>query len=136
MGRIIGIDYGQKRVGLAVSDPLFLFASPLDTLPPDKVTPFLQQYHTANPIERFVVGYPKLLNNTPAQNAQRVEAFVKHLQRTFPDIPITLADERFTSRMAFQAMIDGGLKKKDRQDKAMVDRISAVLILQGFLDQK
>ncbi|MDD2288905.1 MAG: Holliday junction resolvase RuvX [Bacteroidales bacterium] len=133
MGRIIGIDYGQKRVGLAVSDPLRIFAIPLETLTVDKVTGFLKKYNEEQPIDLFVVGYPKHLNNTPAQNASRVTAFVTHLQRTFPNIPVTLADERFTSKMAFQAMIDGGVKKKDRRNKATIDKISAVIILQEYL---
>ncbi len=133
MGRIMGIDYGQKRVGLAVSDPLRIFAIPLETVTVDKVTGFLRKYNEDQPIDMFVVGYPRNLDNTPAQNASRVTAFVTHLRRTFPQIPVTLADERFTSKMAFQAMIDGGLKKKDRRDKATIDKVSAVIILQEYL---
>jgi len=133
MGRILGIDFGQKRVGLAVSDPLNIFAVPLDTVPADQVTEYLKRYIQGNPVETFVLGYPKRLDNTPAQNAPRVTAFVTHLKRIFPSIPVVLVDERFTSRMAFQAMIDGGMKKKDRRDKATVDKISAVIILQEFL---
>ncbi len=133
MGRILGIDFGQKRVGLAVSDPLNIFAVPLDTVPADQVTEYLKRYIQGNPVETFVLGYPKRLDNTPAQNAPRVTAFETHLKRTFPSIPVVLVDERFTSRMAFQAMIDGGMKKKDRRDKATVDKISAVIILQEFL---
>ncbi|MFA5497558.1 MAG: Holliday junction resolvase RuvX [Bacteroidales bacterium] len=133
MGRILGIDYGQKRVGIAVSDPLNLFAIPLQTVAVDKVTDFLKKYLQEQQVSTFVVGYPKNLNNTPSQNAPRVTAFVTHLKRTFPDIPVVLVDERFTSKMAFQAMIDGGMKKKDRRNKANVDKISAVLILQEYL---
>ncbi|MBP6868432.1 MAG: Holliday junction resolvase RuvX [Bacteroidales bacterium] len=133
MRRIMGIDYGQKRVGLAVSDPLRIFAIPLETVTVDKVTGFLRKYNEDQPIDMFVVGYPRNLDNTPAQNASRVTAFVTHLRRTFPQIPVTLADERFTSKMAFQAMIDGGLKKKDRRDKATIDKVSAVIILQEYL---
>ena len=129
----MGIDYGQKRVGLAVSDPLRIFAIPLETVTVDKVTGFLRKYNEDQPIDMFVVGYPRNLDNTPAQNASRVTAFVTHLRRTFPQIPVTLADERFTSKMAFQAMIDGGLKKKDRRDKATIDKVSAVIILQEYL---
>ena len=136
MGRIMGIDYGQKSVGLAVSDPLNIFATPLQTVTVDKVTDFLKEYTASEPVDLFVVGYPKHLNNTPSQNAPRVTAFVTHLKRTFPAIPIVLADERFTSKMAFQAMIDGGVKKKDRRDKATIDKISAVLILQEYLKNK
>ncbi|MDD2330432.1 MAG: Holliday junction resolvase RuvX [Bacteroidales bacterium] len=133
MGRIMGIDYGQKRVGLAVSDPLNIFATPLQTVTVDKVTDFIKKYTASEPVDLFVVGYPRHLNNTPAQNAPRVTAFVTHLKRIFPTIPVILTDERFTSKMAFQAMIDGGLKKKDRRDKATIDKISAVLILQEYL---
>ena len=129
----MGIDYGQKRVGLAVSDPLRIFAIPLETVTVDKVTGFLRKYNEDQPIDMFVVGYPRNLDNTPAQNASRVTAFVTHLRRTFPQIPVTLADERFTSKMAFQAMIDGGVKKKDRRNKATIDKISAVIILQEYL---
>ncbi len=136
MGRILGIDYGQKRVGIAVSDPLNIFAIPLQTITVDKVTAFLKEYIKEQPIKLFVVGYPKHLNNTPAQNAPRVMAFVTHLKRTFPDIPVVLRDERFTSKMALRAMIDGGMKKKDRRNKANVDKISAVIILQEFLQSK
>ena len=117
MGRILGIDYGQKRVGIAVSDPLHLFAIPLQTVTINKVTDFLKKYVEEQPVTTFVVGYPKNLNNTPSDNAPRVMAFVTHLNRIFPDIPVVLADERFTSKMAFQAMIDGGMKRKDRQNK-------------------
>lgn len=136
MGRILGIDYGQKRVGIAVSDPLHLFAIPLQTVTIDKVTDFLKKYVEEQPVTTFVVGYPKNLNNTPSDNAPRVMAFVTHLNRIFPDIPVVLADERFTSKMAFQAMIDGGMKRKDRQNKSHVDKISAVLILQEYLQNK
>lgn len=136
MGRILGIDYGQKRVGIAVSDPLHLFAIPLQTVTIDKVTDFLKKYVEEQPVTTFVVGYPKNLNNTPSDNAPRVMAFVAHLNRIFPDIPVVLADERFTSKMAFQAMIDGGMKRKDRQNKSHVDKISAVLILQEYLQNK
>ena len=129
----MGIDYGQKRVGLAVSDPLRIFAIPLETVTVDKVTGFLRKYNEDQPIDMFVVGYPRNLDNTPAQTASRVTAFVTHLRTTFPQIPVTLADERFTSKMAFQAMIDGGLKKKDRRDKATIDKVSAVIILQEYL---
>ena len=133
MGRILGIDYGQKRVGIAVSDPLQIFAVPLQTVATDKVVDFIKQYNKEQPVKLFVVGYPKNLNNTPAQNAPRVTAFVTHLKRVFPEIPVVLTDERFTSKMALQAMIEGGMKKKDRRNKANVDKVSAVLILQEYL---
>jgi len=134
MERIIGIDYGTKRVGLAVSDPLGIFASALDTVPAHKIISFLQSYIMTQPVSRFVVGYPKNMNNTPSENAQHVELFVKQLKKTFSTIPVSLEDERYTSKLAFRAMIDGGLKKMQRRDKATVDKVSAALILQGYLN--
>ena len=134
MERIIGIDFGLKRVGVAVSDPLGIFASALDTIPSAKIMIYLQSYIAGQPVSRFVVGYPKNLDNTPAENAQRVTQFVKQLNKIFPSIPVSLEDERFTSQMAFRAMIDGGLKKMQRRDKTTVDKVSAALILQGYLD--
>jgi putative Holliday junction resolvase len=134
MLRIIGIDYGKKRAGLAVTDPLHLFATALDTVPTGELIGFLQRYLQKEPTERFVVGYPKNLNNAPAEAAQYVDAFLKQLHKHFPAIPVTLVDERFTSKMAFRAMIDGGVKKMDRRNKATIDKVSAVIILQGYLD--
>jgi len=134
MLRIVGIDYGKKRVGLAVTDPLHLFATALDTVAAADVLNYLKQYMKKEPVERFVVGYPKNLNNAPAEAAQYVEAFLKQLQHLFPAIPVTLIDERFTSKMAFQAMIDGGVKKMDRRNKGTIDKVSAVIILQSYLD--
>ncbi|MCL2501539.1 MAG: Holliday junction resolvase RuvX [Bacteroidales bacterium] len=134
MERVIGIDFGPKRVGLAVSDPLGIFASALDTVAATKIMTYLQTYTLGQPVSRFVVGYPKNLDNTPSENAGHVSLFVKQLQKKFPDIPVSLEDERYTSKMAFRAMIDGGLKKMQRRDKATIDKVSAALILQGYLD--
>ena len=134
MERILGIDFGTKRVGLAVSDPLSIFASALETVPATKIISYLQSYVVGQPVSRFVVGYPKNLDNTPAENAQHVERFVKQLKKTFPTIPVSLEDERFTSKLALRAMIDGGVKKMQRREKATVDKVSAALILQGYLD--
>ena len=134
MERILGIDFGQKRVGLAVSDPLGIFASALDTIPATKIMTYLQGYLAQQSVSRFVVGYPKNLDNTPSDNAPYVARFVKELTKIFPTVPISLEDERYTSKMAFRAMIDGGLKKMQRRDKEMVDKVSAALILQGYLD--
>ncbi|MCQ2171644.1 MAG: Holliday junction resolvase RuvX [Bacteroidales bacterium] len=136
MNRTIGIDYGSARVGVAVSDPLGIFASPLETVPSAKIIEYLQKYANAETIERFVVGYPLNLNGAPAQCAPDVDAFLKRLQKAFPDIPVALEDERFTSVLAHRAMIDGGMKKSDRRDKNSVDKISAAIILQGYLDKK
>lgn len=135
MNRIIGIDYGRKRVGVAVSDPLRIFASPLDTVHSANIIEYLQKYSENETIERFVVGYPMNLNNKPSEAATDVDAFLNRLRKVFPNIPITLEDERFTSVLAHRAMIDGGMKKSDRRDKASVDRISATIILQSFLDK-
>ena len=134
MVRIVGIDYGEKRVGLAVTDPLKMFATALDTVAAKEVINYLKKYAERETIERFVVGYPMNLNNQPAQAAQYVDAFLKQLQKHFPEIPISLADERFTSKMAFQTMIDAGVKKMDRRNKGTIDKISSVLILQSYLD--
>ena len=135
MDRIIGIDYGRKRVGVAVSDPLRIFASALDTVPSAKIIDYLKKYAESETVERFVVGYPMNLDNTPSEAAADVDIFLKHLKKHFPSIPVTLEDERFTSVLAHRAMIDGGVKKMDRRDKAAVDKVSAALILQTYLDR-
>lgn len=136
MERIIGIDYGRARTGVAVSDPLGIFASPLETVPGTKIIEYLQNYASRETIVRFVVGYPLNLNGAPAAAASDVDAFLKKLEAAFPSVTITLEDERFTSVLAHRAMIDGGMKKSDRRDKNSVDKISAALILQGWLDKK
>ena len=136
MGRIIAIDYGRKRTGLAVSDTMQIIANGLSTVPSGEVVEFLKKYILHEDVDLFVVGQPKQMNNEPSENMQYVKAFVNRLRKIIPEIPIEYFDERFTSVMAHKAMIDGGLKKKKRQDKALVDEISAVLILQGFLERK
>ena len=136
MNRTIGIDYGRARVGVAVSDPLGIFASPLETVPSAKIIEYLQSYAVSETVERFVVGWPMNLNGQPAQAAADVEAFLKRLRKAFPQVPVELEDERFTSVLAHRAMIDGGMKKSDRRDKKSVDRISAAIILQSWLDKK
>ncbi len=136
MDRIISIDYGKKRTGLAVSDPLLIFASALETVDSTNIIDYLQKYSEKETIKEFVVGYPLNLNGELAENALYVDKFLKVLKKSFPNIPITLEDERFTSVLAHRAMIDGGMKYKDRKDKAQVDKISACIILQGYLDRK
>lgn len=136
MNRTIGIDYGRARVGVAVSDPLGIFASPLETVPATKIIEYLKNYARSETVVRFVVGYPMNLNGAPSEAAADVDVFLKQLSAEFPGIPVTLEDERFTSVLAHRAMIDGGMKKSDRRDKNSVDRISAAIILQGFLDRK
>jgi putative Holliday junction resolvase len=135
MERIVGIDYGKKRTGVAVSDPLGIFASALDTIPSAKIIEFLKSYSKDNTILRFVVGYPMNLDNTPSEALKFVEQFLNLLKKHFPTTPVSLEDERFTSKMAFQTMIDAGVKKMARRDKSTVDKISAAIILQSYLDR-
>ncbi len=136
MGRIIAIDYGRKRTGLAVTDELQLIATALATLDTQKLIPFLIDYCKKENVERFVVGEAKQLNNTPSESSRFIEPFVDLLQKHFPHTPISRVDERFTSKIAFQAMIDAGLNKKKRQNKALIDSVSAVLILQSFMQSR
>lgn len=136
MGRLMGIDYGRKRVGIAVTDPGQMIASGLTTVGAHEVLEFIKNYLESESVEEFIVGEPKQMNNEPSESAGIVKAFVTSLSRKFPDIPIKMVDERFTSKMAMRAMIDGGMKKKQRQNKAMVDSISAALILQSYMESK
>ncbi|MBO4469298.1 MAG: Holliday junction resolvase RuvX [Bacteroidales bacterium] len=136
MDRIIGIDYGSARTGLAVSDPLQIFASALETLPSAKIIDYLVKYSASERITLFVVGWPLNLNGEPAQTAPEVQAFIANLKKAFPDVPVELEDERFTSVLAHRAMIDGGMKASRRRDKKEVDKISAAIILQSYLDRK
>jgi len=133
MGRILAIDYGKKRTGIAVTDPLRIIATPLETVLTADLIKFLTAYLGKEPVDEFVVGMPKTLLNEDSEIAPLVRIFVEELKKTFPEKKIHLADERFTSRMAMQAMIEGGMKKKDRQIKGNVDKISATIILQSFL---
>ena len=133
---MIGIDYGRARTGLAASDPLGIFASALDTVPSAKIIEYLQNYERTETITRFVVGWPVNLNGAPSEAAADVEAFLKLLRKKYPGIPVELEDERFTSVLAHRAMIDGGMKKSARRDKNQVDKISAAIILQSYLDKK
>ena len=135
MDRIIGIDYGRRRCGLAASDPLGIFASALDTIDSTKLIDYLKKYATSERIVRFVVGYPVNLDGRPAEAQTDVDAFLGHLAQAFPEVPVTLEDERFTSVLAHRVMIDGGMKASRRRDKASVDKISAAIILQSYLDR-
>lgn len=134
MGRIISIDYGRKRTGLAVTDVLKLIANGLCTVQSSQLIPYLRSYVEKEPVELFVVGLPKQMNNQPSESMKYIEPFVNTLKKNFPQIPVEMVDERFTSVLAHKAMIAGGLKKKDRQDKALVDEISATIILQSYLE--
>ncbi len=134
MGRILAIDYGQKRVGLAVTDPLKIIANSLDTVPAHEVLAYVVNYVAREDVEKIVVGLPKQMNGTDSQSMQYIEPFVKKLKAALPTIELIYVDERFTSVLAHQTMLDGGLKKKDRQNKGLVDRISATIILQTYLE--
>jgi putative holliday junction resolvase len=133
MGRIIAIDYGIKRTGLAVSDPLRIIATPLDTVQTEELMTFLIRYAQKEIVDEFVVGMPKTLLNEDSAIAPQVKNFVEELKKTFPEKTVHLADERFTSQIAQRAMIEGGMKKKDRRVKGNVDKISATIILQSFM---
>lgn len=135
MDRKVGIDFGRKRVGVAVSDPLGIFASPLETVPGAKIIDYLKSYAQRESVTHFVVGYPMNMDNTPSEAAADVDVFLKQLRKAFPDTPVVLEDERFTSVLAHRAMIDGGMKASDRRDKNSVDKISAAIILQSYLDK-
>jgi putative Holliday junction resolvase len=135
MGRVLAIDYGQKRVGFAVSDPDKIIAQGLDTVHVTQAFDFIQNYMSIEQVETIVVGDPKRMDNTQSESARFIEPFVNRLKKAFPTIPIVRIDERFTSKIAFQTMLDGGLKKKERQNKALVDKISATVILQSYLQQ-
>ena len=135
MERLVGIDYGRARSGIAVSDPLGIFASPLETVEGAKVPTWLKEYASRETIVRFVVGYPVNLDGRPASATADVDAFIDRLVKAFPDVPVSKEDERFTSVLAHRAMIEGGMKKSDRRDKRSVDRISAAIILQGWMDR-
>ncbi|MDR1553891.1 MAG: Holliday junction resolvase RuvX [Prevotellaceae bacterium] len=136
MARILAIDYGQKRTGLAVTDNLQIIATALDTVHSKDVIKYIFEYIEHETVELFVVGFPKDLQNKNTDATKYVEAFIKQLGKAFPYIAVAKIDERFTSKIAFRAMIDGGLKKSDRRDKAMIDKISAVIILQSYLEQR
>ena len=136
MGRILAIDYGKKRTGLAVTDVLQIIANGLTTVPTHTLMDYILVYVKREPVERIVVGLPKQMNNQPSENMVRIEPFVNRLRKVLPQIPVEYVDERFTSVLAHQAMIDGGLKKKDRQRKELVDEISATIILQSYMESR
>jgi putative holliday junction resolvase len=136
MGRILAIDYGTKRIGLAVTDPMQIFASPLSTVSSDEFDSFMREYLKTEEVDAFVIGYPVQMNNRPSESVKYLNPFIKRLKKAFPEKYVHLVDERFTSQMAFRTMIDGGVKKSDRKDKSMVDKISASIILQSFLDNR
>jgi len=136
MGRIMAFDYGRKRTGIAVTDPSQIIATGLDTLPTHTVFVFLASYLQIEPVEAFVVGQPRQMDNTPSEAQQFTEPFVKKLRKLYPHIPVYRVDERMTSRMATRTLLEAGAKKSDRQRKGLVDKISAVLILQLFMEME
>ncbi len=136
MGRILAIDYGQKRVGIAVTDPLKIIANGLTTVHSKDIFTFLEDYISKEEVETIVVGYPVTLKNEGAQSLKYINPFIKKLLIKFPKLNIETFDERFTSKLAQIAMIEGGMKKKDRQNKALTDKISATIILQSFMESK
>lgn len=136
MGRILAIDYGKKRVGLAVTDPMRIIASPLETVPVNEVENFLSDYFKKETVDEIVIGYPLQMNNEPSEAVKYIEPFIRRMRKLYPDKPIYLADERFTSVIGQQTLIEGGVKKKRRMDKSLVDKISASLILQSFLEKR
>lgn len=135
MGRIVALDYGKKRTGIAVTDELQLIASGLTTVPSYKLLDFLKKYMSEEKVDRFVVGEPRQMNNTPSESEVFIAPFLNRLKKTFPKVPVEREDERFTSKLAVQTMIDSGLKKKQRRNKALVDEISATIILQAYLNR-
>lgn len=134
MGRILAVDYGRKRTGLAVTDSLKLIAGGLATVSSHEVLNFLMEYVQKEAVERILVGYPRQMNNLPSESMKYIEPFVCRLRKSLPNIPVEYVDERFTSVLAHRTMLEGGLKKMDRQNKALVDKISAVIILQSYLE--
>ena len=133
MGRILGIDYGRKRTGVAVTDPLKIVAGNLATVPTHTLMQFIKDYMAKEQVERIVIGQPSQLNGEPSESMRYITPFVNRLRAELPDMPIVMYDERFTSTIAHQAMIDGGMKKSDRRDKSRVDAIAATIILNDYL---
>ena len=134
MGRIIAIDYGRKRSGIAVTDTLQIVANGLTTVPTHTLLNFIKDYVSTESVDRIVVGLPKQMNNQPSENMKCIQPFVNRMRKEIPEIPIEMYDERFTSVLAHRAMIDGGMKKMARRDKAIVDEISATIILNDYLE--
>lgn len=136
MSRILAIDYGRKRTGLAVSDTMQIIANGLTTVPTHELLDFIVGYVQKEPVERIIIGLPKQMNNEVSENMKYIEPFVRLLKKKIPEMPVEFVDERFTSVLAHRTMLEAGLKKKDRQNKALVDEISATIILQTYLESK
>ena len=136
MSRILAIDYGRKRTGLAVSDTMQIIANGLTTVPTHELLDFIAGYVQKEPVERIIIGLPKQMNNEVSENMKYIEPFVRLLKKKIPEMPVEFVDERFTSVLAHRTMLEAGLKKKDRQNKALVDEISATIIWQTYLESK
>ena len=136
MGRVLAIDYGRKRCGLAVTDPQRIIASPLTTVPTGQLEAFLKEYIPRENVTEVVIGYPVTVNNLPSESVKYIDPFIARFRKLFPGMTLHRADERFTSQMAMRTMIDGGVKKSGRRDKAMIDRISASIILQSWMSRE
>ena len=136
MSRILAIDYGRKRTGVAVSDAMQIIANGLTTVPTHELLDFITGYVQKEPVERILVGLPKQMNNEASESMKYIDPFVRSLKKRLPEIPVEFVDERFTSVLAHRTMLEAGLKKKDRQNKALVDEISATIILQTYLESK
>lgn len=136
MSRILAIDYGKKRTGIAVTDPMQIIANGLTTVPTHTLMDFLMNYVQKEEVERIIIGHPKQMNNEDSENMKNIVPFMNQLKKKMPQMPVELVDERFTSVLAHQAMLTGGLKKKDRQNKALVDEISATIILQSYMESR
>ncbi len=136
MGRILGIDYGRKRTGIAVTDPLQIVAGNLATVPTHTLMSFIKDYIAREQVDRIIIGQPTQLNGDPSESMKYITPFVKQLHKELPDMPVVMYDERFTSTIAHRAMIDGGMKKSDRRDKSRVDAIAATIILNDYLQSK
>jgi putative holliday junction resolvase len=134
LGRIIALDIGKKRTGVAATDPLRIIANGIATIPTHTVIDFLTDYFKKESVDIIVAGYPRQMNNQPSEAVNYIQPVINRIKKVFPNMTIELVDERFTSKLAFQAMIDGGVKKKDRQNKALVDTISATIILQSYME--
>ncbi len=136
MARLLAIDYGKKRTGLAVSDEMQIIAGGLTTVPTTELLDFLLGYVSREPVERIIVGLPKQMNNEPSENMRRITPFVNRLRKVLPDIPVELHDERFTSVLAQRTIIEAGIKKMARRNKELVDEVSATIILQSYMESK
>jgi putative Holliday junction resolvase len=136
MGRLLCLDYGRKRVGVAVSDPLGIIAGGLETVPTHRIREYLRSYLAAGEVDRLVVGYPKTVRNEPSEATRYIDPFVRWFRGEFPGIPVDLYDERFTSLMAERSLLEAGVPRMARRDRSLVDKISASLILQSYLEAK